>query len=124
MRKSQPLITQAGGLLALVCFFLPWSSCLDEQKSGVEIGGYAWISFLSAGAILMAVHYFRSTGTLSKAKGVVRGAAVVALLSLMIVYVQAHQRFGAFLNIEFGSVGTLIGFIAALYGSLFLEDES
>lgn len=123
MRRSQPLIAQAGALLAMVCFFLPWVSCLDEKKSGIEIGGYAWVSVLSAGVILMTVHYFRSAGALSRAMGVVRVAAVAALLSLIIVYAQAHQKFGDLLKIEFGSVGTVAGFIVALYGSLFLEDE-
>src|SRR4051794_30757859 len=123
VRKHQPLIAQAGGLLALICFFLPWVSCLDEKHSGIEIGGYAWVSFVSSGAILLSVHFFKSAGRLSKARSIVRVAAVAALLALAIVYLQAKDKWGSLLKPEYGGLGTIVGFVMALYGSFFLEEE-
>jgi len=70
----------------------------------------------------MSVHYFKSAGVLSRAKGVVRVASVVGLIALAIVFFQARQKWGELVKIDYGGVGTLAGFVVALYGSLFLED--
>lgn len=124
-KESQPLFSQIGGLVGLVCFFLPWGSCQgNDPASGADLGGATWLVFFAAGLIAASVHYFGTKGELEKAKPIVILCSVVAIFILVLRYSAAREQIGNLLTIEFGGYGSLTGFLLALYGTLFLSNPS
>jgi hypothetical protein len=53
-----------------------------------------------------------------------RVASTLALLAVAIVYFQARHKWGSLVKVEYGGIGTVVGFVIVLYGSLFLDEES
>ena len=54
-KKARILVSPAGALLALICFFLPWGhvTCAGTYSaSDSQLGGILWLTFLAALAIL------------------------------------------------------------------------
>jgi uncharacterized membrane protein (DUF485 family) len=134
---KQVLLTPAGAILALICFFLPWVkvSCARTTKSfsGPEIGGIFWLVLVSALAIIVAFFYFRSQKQLEKSRPVAILSSIVALAVIFIRYISlAWEQKSMFAKagskvidctIQVGAIGTIIGFILAIAGSVFLERE-
>jgi len=129
------LLTPAGAILALICFFLPWVkvSCARTTKSfsGPEIGGIFWLLLVSALAIIVAFFYFRSQKQLEKSRPVAILSSIVALAVIFIKYTSlAWEQKGMFAKagskvidctIQLGAIGTVIGFILAITGLFFLK---
>jgi hypothetical protein len=132
------LLTPAGAILALICFFLPWVkvSCARTTKSfsGPEIGGIFWLVLVSALAIIVAFFYFRSQKQLEKSRPVAILSSIVALAVISIRYLSLAWEQKSVVakagskvidyTIQVGAIGTVIGFILAIAGSSLLKTET
>jgi len=129
------LLTPAGAILALICFFLPWVkvSCAGKVNylSGAEIGGIFWLVFLAPLVIIVAFFYFRSQKQLEKSRPVAILSSIVALAVIFIKYTSLAWEQKSVVakagskvidcTIQLGAVGTVIGFILAITGLFFLK---
>jgi len=128
-------LTPAGAIIVLICFFLPWVkvSCAGKviYVSGAEIGGIFWLVFVTALAIILAFFYFRSQKQLEKSRPVAIFSSMAALLAIFIKYLSStcgqksiFVRAGSKAidcTIQLGAIGTVIGFIMAMIGSVSLK---
>jgi uncharacterized membrane protein len=128
-------LTPAGALIVLICFFLPWVkvSCAGRVKnvSGAEIGGIFWLVLVSALAIIVAFFYFRSQKKIEKSRPVAIPGSLLVLAVIFIKYVSlAWGQKSVFAKagskvidctIQLGAIGTVIGFVMTIIGSLFLK---
>jgi hypothetical protein len=134
MLKKRTLVSPAGALLALVCFFLPWGrfSCagISRTFSGPEIGGICWTVFAAALAIPLVVGAAALLRKLHFARIAVAACALAALVVLLIEqanYVRGHETgFGRVhgedvgVQLGLGGAGTVLGLLIALAGSMLL----
>mgnify|MGYP001576453708 FL=1 len=122
-KDSKRLITPAGAGLAAICFFLPWVRACGQDISGVQIANNGesalWFVFIAAIAIVVGFFIYDGQNNLKKLKPLAGVSALISLLILLIKYVQVKGEVG----IQYGAVGTLIGFITTLFGLQFLEDS-
>lgn len=132
------LLTPAGAIIALICFFLPWVkvSCARTTKSfsGLEIGGIFWLVLVSTLAIIVAFFYFRSQKQLEKARPVALLSSIVALAVIFIRYLSLAWEQKSVVakagskaidcTIQVGAIGTVIGFVVAVTGSVFLKTRA
>lgn len=130
-------LTPAGAIIALIFFFLPWVkvSCASRIRnvSGAEIGGIFWLVFVAALAIIVAFLYFRSKKRLEKSGLVAIFGSIVALLVIFLKYLSstcgqksALVKAGSKVigcTIQLGAIGTIIGFVLAIVGSVFIKTE-
>ncbi len=119
-------ITPGGAGLAAICFFLPWIRGCDKTMSGADMGGAFWLVFLAAIAILAAFFIFRSNNEEEKTKPVAIICSLLGIGVLLWKYVEVKNQFrelSAFIQIEIGAYGTVIGLAAALFGAAFLEES-
>jgi len=135
--KIGKFMTPSGAGLALLCFFLPWAevSCVGQTKtiSGADLGGQFWIVFVVAAIALCSFFYFNNIKALSKAKPIIIIASIIGLGFLGFKIYQFDQGidtgFGKIklsdigFNPQFGSIGTLLGFLMAFVGSFGLSDS-
>jgi hypothetical protein len=132
---SNIFTSPAGAAIAAICFFLPWAkfSCggMHDTASGADLGGILWIVFIAAIASLGAFFYFRSQNQTEKAKPIILWSSLGALAILVIRYIMfmsgEKTEYGTIrpkdigFSIQFGAIGTLIGFVVALFGTRFLS---
>src|SRR6185295_19471958 len=100
-----------GGLAVVICFFQPWVSSYSDKYSGADLGGNIWLVLLAGIVIVGSAHYYNSPGQLSKLKIIVRSAAGLALL--LVVIKRAELRL--YYKIEYGISGTIGGLVLAFY---------
>ncbi|HRS51452.1 MAG TPA: hypothetical protein P5067_03370 [Candidatus Marinimicrobia bacterium] len=136
-KDSKIFLSPAGAIIALICFFLPWVrfSCMGETKnaSGADLGGLFWVVFAAAIFIVVIFFVFQKRKELAKSKSFILIASLAALVIILIQYVRfssgKQTEFGRIrpqdigLTIQFGSIGTVIGFILSLIGSFFLNQK-
>ena len=118
-----------GGLLIVICFYLPW-----VKACGVGISGYQmatdksinepliWVIFLAGCAIVGAYFLPRA---ISKALAIYSSIAgsVVLIWRLIAPLAQGKGR-GLGLEIHIGGFGTILGLILAIVGALGKEAET
>jgi Co/Zn/Cd efflux system component len=126
-----------GAILAAICFFLPWVkfSCsgIEKTASGSELGGILWLVLLAALVVVGAFFFFRNQGQIQKSKPIILVSSIVALAVMIVRYIifmsGEKTQFGTIrpqdigLSFQFGAIGTLIGFIVALFGTTFLKSD-
>jgi len=118
------IISPIGGIIAAVCFFMPWVGCMGQNSSGADAGGVLWLVFLAALGIVGVFLHFKSSGTLSEAKLPVIGCAVVGIAIMLLKYVAfLNSEYSEFFKLRFGSIGTLLGFVAAMYGTSYFPRD-
>ena len=121
-KDSKRFITPAGAGLAAICFFLPWIRACGQDITGVQIANHGesvlWLVLIAAIAIVGGFFIYEGQNNLKKLKPL---AVVGALLSLLILLIKYAQVKGE-VEIQYGAVGTLIGFVSSLFGLQFLED--
>lgn len=134
-KDSKIFLSPSGAIISIICFFLPWVrfSCMGEVKnsSGADMGGYFWLVFVAALAILLIFFIFYNRQELVKAKPLIILSSLIALGVILFQYIKfaagENTEFGRVkpedigLSIQFGGIGTLIGFILSLIGSFFLK---
>ena len=132
--RPQPkdLISPAGGILALICFFLPWGqfTCagIDRTLSGAQIGGSFWIVFALALAIpasIVAGFLLRQHRRARRTVIVCSLAALAIILVRQVGFVRGHETgFGRLraedvgVRLRLGGAGTVLGLLIALAGSI------
>jgi hypothetical protein len=130
--RPKDLISPAGAILALVCFFLPWGrfSCAGYSRrlSGAQIGGMFWIVF----AVAVAIPAIVAVGILlrqhRRARQIVAACSLVGLAVVLvrhIEFVRGHETgFGRLhardvgVQLHLGGAGTVLGLLIALAGSI------
>lgn len=123
--KRYPITSLAGGVLAAVCFFLPWVGCRVGTQTGADFGGVLWLVFLAAVAIIGLFIHFSSKAKLPKAKAPIIVCAVVSIAIMLLKYIAfLSSEDSEFFKLKFGSIFTFLGFMVAIYGtSHFPKDE-
>lgn len=125
----------AGAGLVIICFFLPWVrfSCgrTPQNYSGADLGGIFWLVFIAALAIIGAFLLFRSQRQTKKSKPYIVTSSLVAISIMVYRYIEfisggkeGIKPSDIGLSIQFGAVATVIGFIAALIGTSFLNSDT
>ena len=134
-KDNKIFLTPSGAIISIICFFLPWVrfSCMGEVKnaSGADLGDSFWIVFVAALAILLIYFIFYSKKELPKAKPFIIISSLIALGVMLFQYIKfsagENTEFGRIspqdigLSIQFGAIGTIIGFILSSIGSFFLD---
>lgn len=127
-KGSKRFITPGGAGLAAICFFLPWLRACGQDLSGKQIASQSesalWFILIASVAIIVGFFVFEGQNNLTKLKPIVLLGAIVSLLIMLAKYVQFTQKeaSGVF-EIQYGAIGTIIGFVASLVGVQFLEDD-
>jgi hypothetical protein len=130
-KDSRRYITPSGAGLAAICFFLPWFRACGQDVSGSQIASNGesllWLVLIAAIAIVGGFFMYDEQNNLKKLKPIVIGGAILSLLILLIKYAQLRNQgngmFEGVFELRYGSFGSLIGFIATLFGLQFLEDS-
>jgi len=113
----------AGGIIILVCFFLPWVRACDIDISGLQLAtdkdmGDPIIWLIPIAGIAILGSYF----LLKKKSGIIGIVASVASLLILLWKIVVPvskgelQEVGA--RIQIGGIGTILGFILALIGGI------
>ena len=144
MEKNTPFITPAGGILALLCFFLPWLKIdcsikmwgekLNSQivtVSGFEIATKQQLNLITvaliAAVIIIGISlYMLKEQTPWKSRLPVLISSGVGLACLLIEYIHLNTGIDTPLGkitlkelevtFQFGAFGTVIGFILSIIG--------
>jgi|GEM_PF-912316 len=124
-KDSKRLITPAGAGLAAIAFFLPWVRACGQDISAAQIANNGsevlWLILIAAVAIVVAFFANDGKNNLKKIKPVVAIGAILSLSIMLIKYMQAKD---AGIQIRFGAIFAVIGFMASLFGMEFLEDTA
>ncbi len=137
-KDKKIFLSPAGAIIALICFFLPWVrfSCMGKTKyaSGADLGGMFWVVFAAAIFIVLIFFVFQTRKELAKSKPFILIASLAALVIILIQYIRFSSgeltEFGRIrpqdigLTIQFGGIGTVIGFILSFIGSFFLNKKN
>jgi len=125
-KDGKRFITPSGAGLAAICFFMPWMRACGQDVSGFQIanGGESalWLVLIAAIAIVVGFFIYDGQNKLKDLKPIVIVGAGVSLLILLFKYSEFNKQGGGMFEMKFGSVGTILGFGASLFGLLFLED--
>lgn len=152
MDKNTRFFTPAGGILALICFFLPWMKidCTSEGVFGSTIGEIHTVSgfdiatkqqvnlitlALVAAAVIIVVSIIMLVKqTPLKSKLPVLISSGVGLGCLMIEYIRASIGYDTGLGkisledlgitYQFGAFGTIVGFILSIVGALTIQKSN
>lgn len=113
-----------GGILALICFFLPYASSpallgFQISRSGFRIGGALWLVFLAATAVILIYLLLPGERARRDRELLIRISAGAGLATLLIGAFRLYQKssffglnasaadFGVHLNV--GAFGSLLG---------------
>lgn len=115
--QKYPVLSAVGGIVAAICFFLPWIGCPTGDLSGAELGGLLWLVLLSALGLVGLYFHFNTRGELSRARLPIGVLAILGLATMIIQWLsfRASEYAGMF-RLRFGSVASLLGFGLVLYG--------
>ena len=139
MKSDSRFVTPAGGILALLCFFMPWVkfSCKDFSKtitytiSGFELATKQQVNLITVALIAAVVMivislYMLKEQTPWKSKVPILISSGIGLGGLLFEYVRSNTSidtgFGKIsledlgITFQFGAFGTIIGFILAIVG--------
>jgi hypothetical protein len=143
VEDKKGFLTPAGAAFALICFFLPWVEFSYDGRSiasfsGADIARYYdeifWLILVTVLVILVSFFYFRGQKQLTQARPIIILSSLMGLGVLifkLINFYKGEQIAGLTISlanigvsIQFGGVGTILGFVLALVGSAFLEPMS
>jgi len=121
MRKS--VLVPIGGILIIVCFFLPWTKACSVKLSGLQLASDSiigdpvfWVVLASGIGVLAG--FFLARGS----KPVILLSALFgsAILVIKIIIPLLRGEFKEIdLSLDVGGYGTILGFILAFIGGLF-----
>lgn len=120
MKKSR--LALIGGLIIVVCFFLPWTKACGVKLSGYElardsmIGDPVFWAVLASGLLIAGGVLMAKRPTLVVILSTLAGAAV--LLFKLIVPLLRGQGRQLDLSLDVGGYGTILGYILAFIGCL------
>ncbi len=105
-----------------------------KYASGADLGGMFWVVFAAAIFIVLIFFVFQTRKELAKSKPFILIASLAALVIILIQYIRFSSgeltEFGRIrpqdigLTIQFGGIGTVIGFILSFIGSFFLNKKN
>ena len=151
MNKNTRFITPAGGIFALICFFLPWFKvdCRSEgflgtvgeihTVSGFDIATKQQLNLftlaLAAALIIIVVSIIMLVKqTPSKSKLLVLISSGIGLGCLLFEYIRASIGYETGLGkisledlgitFQFGAFGTIVGFILSIVGALTVQQSN
>jgi hypothetical protein len=113
----------AGGIIILVCFFLPWVRACDIDISGLQLATdkdmgdpILWLIPVAGIAILGSYFLLRNKAEIIGIIASVAGLLILLWKILVPVSKGELQELGA--RIQIGGIGTILGFILALIGGI------
>ncbi len=119
-KDSKRFISPGGAGLAAICFSLPWFRGCGQDISGAQIasnGGHEfWLILIAAVAIVGGFFVFDGQNNLKKLKPFALVGAILALLIMVLKFIQVKQDAGDMIEILPGSVGTILGLLAVSCG--------
>ncbi len=120
--EGKSFISIIGGAIALISFFAPWVGCEGQTISGYDLGEERWLVFAAAGVIVGSCLYFINFKKLEKAKPYVTISSLFGIGYMIYLYIQMQEHeFAKYLEVKWGGITTIIGFIIGLIGVGFLE---
>lgn len=113
----------AGGLIIIVCFFLPWVRACNIDISGLQLATdkdmgdpILWLILIAGiiilGAYFLIKHSAAIIGIISSIAG------LLILLWKIIVPISKGEWRELGVSIQIGGLGTLLGFIISLIGGI------
>jgi energy-coupling factor transporter transmembrane protein EcfT len=143
MKNKKKFISPSGALLAILCFFMPWIkiSCMGEAQyfSGAQLASehgqhIFWALLACAATILVVFVVCKYRKRLDIARPIVMLCAATGILILLFRYFDSSKEIKTDMGVirmqdlgitvEFGIVGTFIGFVLALAGTFFLTRDT
>ncbi len=117
------ILLPAGGLIIIVCFFLPWVRACNIDISGLQLATdkdmgdpILWL-ILIAGIIILGAYFLikHSAGIIGIISSI---AGLLILLWKIIVPISKGEWRELGVSIQIGGLGTLLGFIISLIGGI------
>ncbi len=125
--KNKIFLSPAGGILATICFFLPWIKvdCFPQAASGADIGGIVWLVLISSLVIVGSFFFYRNLHRIEQSKKLITISSWSAFAILIIRYISfASSDYGKIgFTLQYGVFGVIIGFIGALVGVNYIKSE-
>jgi len=117
------ILLPAGGLIIIVCFFLPWVRACNIDISGLQLATdkdmgdpILWLILIAGiiilGAYFLIKHSAAIIGIISSIAG------LLILLWKIIVPISKGEWRELGVSIQIGGLGTLLGFIISLIGGI------
>ena len=116
-----------GGILIIVCFFLPWTKACGVKFSGFQLASdkvigdpVFWVILLSGLGILAG--FFLARGSRPVVLVSTTLGALVLIIKLIIPLLRGEGR-ELDLSLDAGGYGTILGFILSFLGGLSQKEE-
>ncbi len=121
-QEGKSYISLIGGAVALFSFFAPWVGCDDQTISGYDLGDDKWFAFVAAGVIIGAFFFFLNAKKLEKAKPFILISSIFGIVYMLYLFIEMQgNEFAKHLEVKWGGITTVGGFILGLVGVQFLE---
>jgi hypothetical protein len=122
------LISPSGAAFAIICFFLPWMQSCDKSLTGAELATNwtsLWLIPITGVTAFAAYFIFKFQKKLYQARPFIIGSSIIALGVLIFasrwgIVAFFSGEFEVLSLLKYGSYGTVIGFILAIAGCLFI----
>ena len=124
--KNLSYLVPIGGAIGLLCFSTPWIGCSGQEASGYDLTkekGEIWLVLV--GAILILGSYFlhnynsKSEEDTKPFKIVIILSAIVSASIMLYYYIKMKSGSrGDYIEVKFGAVLSLLGFIGSIIFSI------
>jgi len=118
---DKKVLLPAGGIIILICFFLPWVRACDIDISGLQLAAdedmgdpILWLIPIAGIAVLGSYFLLRHKAAIIGIIASVAGLLILLWKILVPVSRGELQELGA--RIQIGGIGTILGFILSLIG--------
>jgi hypothetical protein len=118
-----------GGLLVVLCFFLPWVRACGVNVTGLqlasdnEIGDSTyWLVLICGIAIAGSFYFARNISKFIAILGSIAGLALLIWKIIVPLSKGESQEVG--ISLQIGGIGTILGFLLSLIGGTTKEKES
>jgi putative oxidoreductase len=119
---AKRILLPAGGLMVIICFFLPWVRACDVDMSGLQLATekdmgepILWLIPIAGTFALVAYFLIKNKAALIGIISSIAGLLILLWKILVPVSKGELQELGA--SIQIGGIGTILGFILSLIGS-------
>lgn len=121
-QESHSYLSLIGGAVAMFSFFAPWAGCENQTISGYDLGDDKWLVFLAGGIIVGSFFFFLNAKKLEKAKPSILISSIIGIVYMLYLYIEMQgNEFAKHMEVKWGGITTIGGFILALIGVQFLK---
>ena len=126
--KNLSYLVPIGGAIGLLCFFTPWIGCNGQEASGYDLTkekGEFWLVLV--GAVLILGSYFlhnynsKSEEETKPYKIAIIISAIVSSVIMLFYFIKMKSgNMGNYIEVKFGAVLSLLGYIGSIIGAVYL----